>query len=128
MCLFCAPLYFTRVHVCVCVRVLEKTTSSPELLLPALQAVASLLSVHFFVILGSGQLCYRFPLSDSSHGCPFSCSVVSACVVTGTQSKKYVGGEASIWHRCEWANELLKILLLLWCKFVSQVCTQWVNT
>lgn len=95
------PLSITS--VCACVRMWRRQPSSPELRYGThfkLQPDPSPPPPPFFFLrifrLGGVASCVLdFPLSDSSHGCPFSSDVVSARNVTGTAQEIHAGGETS---------------------------------
>lgn len=96
----CPPLSITSVCVCACMRVWRRQPSSPELRYGAhfkLQPDPSpLFFLSIFRLGGVASCVLDFPLSDSSHGCPFSSDVLSARIVTGTAQGIHAGGETSV--------------------------------
>lgn len=99
MCLFRAPLFLSL----VCVRACGCGEDNQVLLSFVMARISScsqtlpppLFFLRFFRLGGVASCVLDFPLSDSSHGCPFSSDVVSARNVTGTAQEIHAGGETS---------------------------------
>lgn len=108
----CTPLYITS----VCAGVWRTLLHSPELRFYALFKLQPDLALQPFSSAHippwrCGQLCCRFTLSDSSHGCLCSCGIVSACIVTGTAQEMCRRRNFCLKHPCGCANESAMTLL-----------------
>lgn len=101
------PLSITSVWVCVRVRVCGCGEDNQVLLSFVMARISScsqtlapppprFFFLRIFRLVGVASCVLDFPLSDSSHGCPFLSDVVSARIVTGTAQEIHAGGETSV--------------------------------